>query len=47
MVTEQQVYEQLGLIDDPELGLSLVDLGLIYGVEIDGGTVRVRMTLTT
>ena len=32
---------------DPELGLSVVELGLIYGVEIRAGAVRVRMTLTS
>ncbi len=32
---------------DPELGMSVVDLGLIYGVEIDAGRVRITMTLTS
>jgi metal-sulfur cluster biosynthetic enzyme len=32
---------------DPELGVNIVDLGLVYGVEIDGGHVRVAMTMTT
>jgi len=31
---------------DPELSLSVVDLGLVYGIEIDGPTVRITMTLT-
>ena len=35
-------------MQDPELHLGIVDLGLIYGVEFDGnGTVKVQMTLTT
>jgi metal-sulfur cluster biosynthetic enzyme len=32
---------------DPELGMSVVDLGLIYGVEIEAGRVRITMTLTS
>ena len=32
---------------DPELGVNVVDLGLVYGIEIDGRHVTVRMTLTT
>lgn len=47
MPTEEEVYERLQLVDDPELGLDVVSLGLVYGVEIDGGDVCVRMTLTT
>jgi metal-sulfur cluster biosynthetic enzyme len=49
MVTEQQVLETLRPIQDPEVRISIVDLGLIYGVEIlDGGRkVNIRMTLTS
>jgi radical SAM protein len=45
-VGEAQVMEALRGVFDPELGMSVVDLGLIYGVAVEGGTVRVTMTLT-
>ena len=49
MVTKKQIIEVLKNIPDPEIGVSLWDLGLIYGVDIDKktGNVTVRMTLTT
>ncbi len=45
-VTPERVTETLRAVVDPELGLSVVDLGLIYGVAVEGGIVRVTMTLT-
>ena len=46
-LTEAAVYEQLRPLLDPELRMGLVDLGLIYGAEIDGDRVKVVMTLTS
>ena len=46
MVTSDQVTEALRTVLDPELSISVVDLGLIYGVAIEGRTVRITMTLT-
>ena len=46
-LTEEFVLEALRQVIDPELGCNIVDLGLIYGVELTGTTVRVTMTLTT
>jgi metal-sulfur cluster biosynthetic enzyme len=45
-ITPERVTEALRGVIDPELGLSVVDLGLIYGVAIEGGRVHVTMTLT-
>jgi metal-sulfur cluster biosynthetic enzyme len=41
-----QVREALRLVFDPELGMSVVALGLIYSIDVGGGTARIRMTLT-
>jgi metal-sulfur cluster biosynthetic enzyme len=43
----EQILEVLKNVDDPELGINIVDLGLVYGVEIDEGTVHITYTLTT
>lgn len=41
------VLELLKSIIDPEIGLNIVDLGLIYDVKIDENTIEITMTLTT
>lgn len=47
MVTKTKVLKKLNEVLDPELGISLVDLGLIYNVRVKKGTVYITMTLTT
>src|SRR5579864_1300176 len=47
LITEDTVREALREVIDPELGENLVDLGLVYGIRIDGNRVAVDLTLTT
>lgn len=47
MVTKDQVMEKLEDVIDPELYISVVDLGLIYDVEIKDKDIDIKMTLTT
>ncbi|QAA76910.1 MAG: PaaD-like protein (DUF59) involved in Fe-S cluster assembly [Candidatus Bipolaricaulis sibiricus] len=46
MPTAGEVQAVLRGVTDPELGISVVDLGLVYGVEVEGNHIHVRMTLT-
>ena len=45
-LTKEKILEELKKCYDPEIPINVVDLGLIYDVQVDGDAVRVKMTLT-
>ena len=47
MPTEEEVREALRSVDDPEVGINIVDLGLVYRVDLTPEHVRVELTMTT
>jgi metal-sulfur cluster biosynthetic enzyme len=47
MVTRDDVVEALHQVEDPELGMDIVELGLMYDVEVDDGKVKVLYSLTS
>ena len=47
MTTEEKIWEALKSVIDPELGVSIVDLGLVYDVRYESGVAEVEMTLTS
>ena len=47
MLTEEVVLEQIKQVIDPDVGLNIVDMGLIYGVDINDDIVDITMTLTS
>jgi metal-sulfur cluster biosynthetic enzyme len=44
---KERVLEALKNVHDPELGINIVDLGLVYGVDVSGDSVHITYTLTT
>jgi metal-sulfur cluster biosynthetic enzyme len=47
MPTKDEVVEALRQVEDPELGMDIVDLGLLYDVEVHGPRVKVTHSLTS
>jgi metal-sulfur cluster biosynthetic enzyme len=47
MPTKDEVIEALHAVEDPELGMDIVELGLLYDVEVDGPKVKVIHSLTS
>jgi len=47
MPTKEEVLEALRRVEDPELGMDIVDLGLVYDVEVEGPKVKVIHSLTS
>lgn len=44
---EEDVKAALRTVEDPEAGMSVLDLGLVYGIALEPGKVRVDMTMTS
>ena len=47
MANQEDITNALRTVIDPEIGLNIVDLGLIYEIQINEGKANVKMTLTT
>ncbi len=45
--TDAAVWDALRTVNDPEVGMNVVDLGLVYGVTVKGADVRVALTMTS
>ena len=47
MVSEKLILTALKHVLDPEIGINIVDLGLVYEVKVENGNVEIKMTMTT
>lgn len=46
MITENKIWSALSQVTDPEMPVSIVDLGMVYGVRVSDGVVEIDMTFT-
>ena len=46
-INEEEIWEALKVVTDPEIGIDVVNLGLVYGIDIADSLVKIRMTLTS
>jgi metal-sulfur cluster biosynthetic enzyme len=46
MISEKEIWSALNSVTDPEMPVSIVDMGMIYGVRINNGAVEIDMTFT-
>lgn len=46
-MTEEDVRAALKAVEDPEAGMSILDLGLVYGIALEPGKVKVEVTMTS
>lgn len=46
-INEEEIWEALKVVTDPEIGIDVVNLGLVYGIDIADGLVKISMTLTS
>ena len=47
MTTGDDIREALRTVADPELGVNIVDLGLVQAIDVDGSDVHIEMTMTS
>jgi len=46
-MTKDQILQKINEIQDPDIGIGLVDLGLVYNIDLNGKEINITMTLTT
>ncbi|MGJ4788089.1 metal-sulfur cluster biosynthetic enzyme [Leptospira hartskeerlii] len=44
---EKRVYAEIHRVEDPEIGISVAELGLIYKIQVEGDKARIEMTYTS